>query len=446
MELEFEIVSYHRLSPEQVSKKRVCDGMTFGRSEKSDWHLPDPEKVVSGTHARIERQGQEYMIYDLSTNGLYINRAVEALGKDKSYQLCDGDLLAFGDYEISVSLLNPLPEASREKGAASGTTAPAQSQAATPLSSVAPPVGSGIAVGSVLADTLAAGEPQVAQSQVSLPEVQTDLNDHFSLPQAAIPKEWELELLGKTAPAEPKASADGGHFSQAGQPAEAVDTIMENDTGQVTARTETANAVKGNNKKHLGATSPPGLQAFVKGLGISPQVLPKELSDELLYQMGQAMQLLLSGLMDSLRSRASLKHEFRVNQTTFQQQENNPLKFSASIDDVFENLFLRSSKSFLSSKRAISDAFDDIRKHDIALTAGTVGAIEGVLSQLDPEVIASRDFRPSPLDKIVPGQKQLRYWKIYQSLHQDLVQEQAGRGGVLSDDFIRAYDKKIKSL
>ena len=140
------------------------------------------------------------------------------------------------------------------------------------------------------------------------------------------------------------------------------------------------------------------------------------------------MQLLLCGLMDSLRSRSSLKHEFRVNQTTFQQQENNPLKFSASVDDVFENLFLRRSKSFLSSKRAITEAFDDIRKHDIALTAGTLGAIEGVLNQLAPEAITSRDFNASPLDKVLPGQKQLRYWKMYQSLHQDLVQEQAGQG------------------
>ncbi|WDE01174.1 type VI secretion system-associated FHA domain protein TagH [Thalassomonas actiniarum] len=440
MELEFEIVSYHRLSPEQVTKKRVRDGITFGRSEKNDWHLPDPEKVVSGTHARIERQGQGFVIYDLSTNGLYINRAVEALGKDKAYLLCDGDLLAFGDYEISVSLLEQAFESSFEKGTVS--------QAETPVPPPVTPVGSGIAVGSVFGETLATNEHELPKSQLALPEVQTELDDHFSLPQAAIPKEWELELLGKTAPAQEQ-EPGGGHFSTAEQPiaaAEPVSTIMANDTGQVAAKAETATAVKANNKKNHTASSPAGLQAFVKGLGISPQVLPQELSDELLYQMGQAMQLLLAGLMDSLRSRASLKHEFRVNQTTFQQQENNPLKFSASVDDVFENLFLRSSKSFLSSKRAISEAFDDIRKHDIALTAGTVGAIEGVLSQLDPEVIASRDFRPSPLDKIVPGQKQLRYWKIYQSLHQDLVQEQAGQGGVLSDDFIRAYDKKIKSL
>ncbi|WP_281558728.1 type VI secretion system-associated FHA domain protein TagH [Thalassomonas sp. RHCl1] len=441
MELEFEIVSYHRLSPEQVTKKRVRDGITFGRSEKNDWHLPDPEKVVSGTHARIERQGQGFVIYDLSTNGLYINRAVEALGKDKAYLLCDGDLLAFGDYEISVSLLEQAAEHIFEKEAAA--------QAETPVSAPATPVGSGIAVGSVFGETLQTSEQKAVNSQVALPEVQTELDDHFSLPQAAIPKEWELELLGKTASGQGEESGTSGHFSKAEQAipaAEPVSTRMADDTGQVAAKAEASTAVKGSNNKNHTASSPAGLQAFVKGLGISPEVLPQELSDELLYQMGQAMQLLLAGLMDSLRSRASLKHEFRVNQTTFQQQENNPLKFSASIDDVFENLFLRSSKSFLSSKRAISEAFDDIRKHDIALTAGTVGAIEGVLSQLDPEVIASRDFRPSPLDKIVPGQKQLRYWKIYQSLHQDLVQEQAGQGGVLSDDFIRAYDKKIKSL
>ncbi|WDE03297.1 type VI secretion system-associated FHA domain protein TagH [Thalassomonas viridans] len=435
MELELEIVSYHRLSPEQVSKNRVREGITFGRSEKNDWHLPDPEKVVSGTHARIERLGQEFVIYDLSTNGLYINRSVEALGKDNKYRLCDGDLLAFGDYEIKVSLL---AQAQEQAGLSQTDATPAPLE----IKVAAAPQDNGIAVGSVFADNQ--GTDKVAQHQAVLPEISNDLNDHFSLPQAEIPKEWALELLEKTSPAEPGGSRDFSPAQQTIAGIESVNKAMGNGGRQVSGQAQTSTEV--NEKKDVTAYSAGELQAFIKGLGISPDVLPEKLGEEQLYQMGQAMQLLLSGLMEALRGRASLKHEFRVNQTTFQQQENNPLKFSASIDDVFENLFLRRSKSFLSSQRAITQAFDDIRKHDIALTAGTLGAIEGVLSQLDPEVIASRDYRASPLDKLVPGQKQLRYWKIYQSLHQDLMQEQAGQGGVLSDDFIRAYDEKIKSL
>jgi len=132
---------------------------------------------------------------------------------------------------------------------------------------------------------------------------------------------------------------------------------------------------------------------------------------------------------------------------TFQQQENNPLKFSANIDDVFQNLFLRKSASFLSSQQAISEAFNDGRKHDAALTAGTLGAIRGLLNQLDPESIESKTQSQSLADMLVPGQKQMRHWKLYKSLHSDLKHEfMQDSAAALSDDFVKAYDNKIKTL
>jgi type VI secretion system protein ImpI len=60
MELLLEIVSYHRLSPEQVITKDVTETLTLGRSDVCDWHMPDPEKVVSGTHARITKRSDDF--------------------------------------------------------------------------------------------------------------------------------------------------------------------------------------------------------------------------------------------------------------------------------------------------------------------------------------------------------------------------------------------------
>ena len=170
MELVFEIISYHRLSPEQLSQKVVRESMTFGRSEKSDWHLPDPEKVVSNTHGRIEKTAQGFVLYDLSTNGLYINRAVEALGIDNHYLLMDGDLLAFGDYEITVKLLT-------QQGAQSNDPEPE-----TATTQVIPQVNGIIA--SRLFDDSVESRPK---SRPLIPSVTNDLNDHFIPPQLAIP-------------------------------------------------------------------------------------------------------------------------------------------------------------------------------------------------------------------------------------------------------------------
>ena len=125
------------------------------------------------------------------TNGLYINRSVEALGKEKKYQLCDGDLLAFGDYEISVTLLDEQP--------AMAPSAQAQTQESAPTGYQ----GKGIAVNSLFEENPTGRDEKQEPGQPPLSHVQQGLDDHFSLPQASIPKEWELELLGKTAQGEP---------------------------------------------------------------------------------------------------------------------------------------------------------------------------------------------------------------------------------------------------
>ncbi len=422
MELILEIVSYHRLSPEQNSKISIHNTLSFGRSKTNGWHLPDPEKVVSGSHARIEKLADGFYIYDLSTNGLYINRAVEALGQTHSHKLSQGDLLTFGDYEVSVTLL---------------------SKAATKLGTSPPPA---TAVTERIANTVPTEgiSPSALFGDVPLkpntPIVTNDLNDHFDVPQA-IPAEWDANFLG--------------HNTIAASLAETI----ENPTVKQEIKTPTASPlhhvgnfpIQPTRKVPVPSTSSSvvntGINSFIKGLGISKSIMPEHFSDELLYEMGQGMQQMLMGLVESLRTRTALKNEFRINQTTFQQQENNPLKFSATIDDVFQNLFLKRSASFLPSTEAITEAFNDVIKHDVALTAGTLGAIKGIFSQLDPIEIEKKDLKNSVFDQVIPGQKQLRYWRIYQNLHQDLVSEIMTHGSsALSDDFVRSYDKKINSL
>jgi type VI secretion system protein ImpI len=426
MELIFEIVSYHRLSPEQTSKKSINESITFGRSESNDWHLPDPEKVVSGTHAKIERKSNNFFIYDLSTNGLYINRSVEALGLDNPHKLLEGDLLTFGDYEVAVSFITT------DKP----TTAADNSDNLFNNKQVAvdiyPPEVQGFNSANLVGNSATTSNEQ---HDIMPPVISNDLNDHFEVPQA-IPEEWDVDFLNGN----PDESNNPPMTSFEEVPVKNIEIESEKKSEQ----SGFAQLIDSNDNARVNATS---FDAFIDGLGLSVETLPDTFSDKLMYELGQGMQLMLLGLMESLRNRSTLKNEYRINQTTFQQQENNPLKFSASIDDVFQNLFLRRSSSFLPADKAISEAFNDTKKHDIALTAGTLGAIKGILSQLDPLEIESRDLKESLLDQVLPGQRQLRYWKMYQSLHKDMGNDIASQGSsALSDEFVRAYDKKIKSL
>ncbi|WP_028865932.1 type VI secretion system-associated FHA domain protein TagH [Psychromonas aquimarina] len=437
MQVNFKIVSYHRLSPEQVSEISVEQNALFGRSDSNDWYLPDPEKVVSGTHVEVVKEADGFYLYDRSTNGVYINRSVEALG-DKKHKLCSGDLLSIGDYEIAAELSGE----SKDSLVNTGTFNSPSVNVDTPAPAAAEPA-------SFLAHDLL--QTEALNNAAALPAVNNDLNDHFCAP-ASIPEEWDLNLLVN--------NTDTSVSRPQIKPAPQKNDHMVSPVAprQVSSEPAPAAAEPVNNTAALQPPREPHqvspvnhtnspMDEFLKGLGISKNIAAAALPDEIYFELGQSMNLMLLGLIKSLRTRASLKNEFKINQTTFQQQENNPLKFSATIDDVFQNLYLHRSSSFLSSKSAIDEAFNDTENHDKALVAGTLGALQGLLEQLDPERIRENNYQEHYLDKIIPKNKPARNWNMFLQLHENLKDEISTHGSsALTDDFVKAYDQTIKSL
>ena len=79
-------------------------GGTIGRAHDNDWVLPDPDRYLSAHHARVKFRDGAYHLIDTSSNGVFINDRVEALGRRASYVLRDGDLLRLGSYQIAVAI------------------------------------------------------------------------------------------------------------------------------------------------------------------------------------------------------------------------------------------------------------------------------------------------------------------------------------------------------
>ncbi|MBU2968417.1 type VI secretion system-associated FHA domain protein TagH [Pseudoalteromonas sp. C2R02] len=420
MELELEIVSYHRLSPEQVCKKKFTGSATLGRAEKNDWYLPDPEKVVSGCHAKIENKDGDFYIHDTSTNGLYINRSVEALGQGTSHRLKTDDLLTFGDYEVKVISIEHV----KTKVDNTPNIPPVAHEIDTMLS-------------------IKTNNDFQQTNKTQTPKFDGQINDDFSVPNASIPEEWDFGLIKDPNTTERLSSdVDLQQVSHevASSPAKSDISINAPIERKQTNEHEKVGSLTSGDNYDL-------LKSFLNGIGCQNNI-EKDLTSEMMFELGESLNLLLAGVMKTLRQRAEIKNDFRINQTTFQQTENNPLKFSASIDDVMQNLFLRRSSSFLSAKSAITEAFNDTQNHEKSLINGTQGAVEGLLKQLDPEHIAQRDFDgQNVLEKMIPNQKPAKYWKLYSLLHADIkhcLNKQQSQ--VWHDDFVAAYDKKIKSL
>src|SRR5450759_2820617 len=105
MTLRLSVVSEHviRLG-ERSTKVFGVHGGTIGRGTDNAWILPDPERYLSGKHARIDFRAGSYVLVDTSSNGTYVNGSQVPLGKYHDYLLKDGDYVRLGEYELLVSI------------------------------------------------------------------------------------------------------------------------------------------------------------------------------------------------------------------------------------------------------------------------------------------------------------------------------------------------------
>lgn len=83
------------------------DGAVVGRSRNCDWHLPDPANIVSSRHAEIRRDGETWLLKDISTNGTFLNGAGERLTGE--HRIADGDVFRIGPYEVAASVKAEAP-------------------------------------------------------------------------------------------------------------------------------------------------------------------------------------------------------------------------------------------------------------------------------------------------------------------------------------------------
>jgi len=75
-----------------------ADHVLIGRSSNCDWNLPDPGNTVSSRHCEIRRDGDSWLLKDISTNGTYLNESADRLADE--HRIAEGDLIRIGPYEL----------------------------------------------------------------------------------------------------------------------------------------------------------------------------------------------------------------------------------------------------------------------------------------------------------------------------------------------------------
>ena len=183
-------------------------------------------------------------------------------------------------------------------------------------------------------------------------------------------------------------------------------------------------------------------RSFLEGAGLQGV----DVSPELARNFGEILCVVIGGLMDILRARERVKDEFRLRVTTFKATDNNPLKFSANVEDALHNLLVKRNPAYLDPVAAFEDAFRDLRNHQVAILAGIRAAYEGMLARFDPEKLQA-EFDRQKKGKFLGGPAKLKYWDLYGERFRDRLRDaDSCFRDLFGDEFAKAYEQQLARL
>lgn len=185
------------------------------------------------------------------------------------------------------------------------------------------------------------------------------------------------------------------------------------------------------------------LEAFCDGARIDRSSFIGEDSSELMMRLGALYRQVVDDLGLLLGDRAALKDTLKLDRTTISARDNNPLKWAAP-ERVAVDLLKEKDTGFLKGAEAMRASFEDLRRHNASVIAGSTAAIEFVLRELSPEAVEGSQQKSQPLGFLSRGDAQ---WKNYQARHKLLADDLAHNGlGQIGGASRQAYQHTLASL
>jgi type VI secretion system protein len=416
MALRLRVVSEHAIRlGEKSTKVFGVHGGTIGRATDNEWILPDPERYLSGKHARVDFRAGTYVLVDTSSNGTYVNGAQVPLGKYHDYQLKDGDYVRLGEYELLVSIdkSNDFPPEESAIVAYDGQT---------PSSAVTKSTANDLGADLDLSQLLEPSDLVTADSGVHP-------RDAYG---QALPRDAEPPMQTR---AELEADAAGTPWHMMTRP------------------------LKVEGAKAVGLPTPPvrapnpvlfdgdfdvGLTAFCRGAGIDPLTISIETRAAALQLGGQLLREAVLGLMDLNQSRNEFRNRFRIPPPASDGPES-PLNFSRGVDEALVRL-LTTTSTRAGSVEAIRQNFRELKAQNSATLSATRAAFEEFLGRVDPKELEER-FERGTKRGVFGSQNKAKFWELYAEMFAGLVQRPAdGFPHLFTETFAKAFEVKMRAL
>jgi type VI secretion system FHA domain protein len=451
-----------------ASRRKVfgVEGGSIGRLPDNDWVLADP--YVSGRHAIVRFIDGKFYIEDTSRNGVFVNSTDERIVRGRPHPINSGDRILIDPYEIEAQIAaddrpaansrapidNPFLVPEEPFGDSSLEPVPVDPLDALNLHSEKPvpkgPSGPELAGGSPLWSHYA--PPSVELPPAAEPEA----------PHELIPANWldssisiapavDNRRQASAPPASPQPpSAPQPPPASASPPASALSPppAPPSVSSQRPPAPPPPAPDRGRAEPAHRDTPAPASENSVSALLRAAGLNNPAVSPDMARDLGTIFRVVVSGVMDVLKARQQTKDQFGLGMTTFKRADNNPLKFSADVDDALHNLFVKQQNTtYLGPVDAFEDAFEDMRNHQIAMLVGVRVAFEAMLSEFHPDHLQEQFDRQVKKGALVSMPARLRYWELYREWIHDMVRDaDTSFRELFGDEFARAYEEQLRRL
>ena len=144
-----------------------------------------------------------------------------------------------------------------------------------------------------------------------------------------------------------------------------------------------------------------------------------------------------------LEARARAKTQLGAQGTSLEFDGNNPLKFARAPEKAIAQLLNPPERGFMSSDRAIEDAFRDLQAHQMATLQAMQGAgFAAPWPGFSPQAIRERAEHRGVLAKIMPNAREATLWETYEREFEGVAQGSAEAFmDVFAKEFRQAYEK-----
>lgn len=491
------VLSYNGVPVEGLAARFDELGGTIGRADNNHLVLPDPERTISRVHARVVFRSRGYAIVDNGSNPISVNDTVLGTGRETLLQ--PGDQIQIGGYVLKVSApaaaaTDPFADLFGDAAIGLAAPAPAAAPAFAPVSAPVPvrPLTQTLSPGYIPDDWNPFAADDTPTSTPLLPDASASLGpadtldslfglsgapaggDPFGAPSGSVPDHVsELNtpmprvrpVVPPLAPVRPSVPPPGAVFSwdtselpelpgrvaapsaaSAGMASGSAPAAVPEATKKEAPRpvpSAPATPAVAHPPAHAEAVL---LAALLEGLD-APNLRLEALTPELMRLVGQLLRESMRGTLELLLARTALKREMRAEMTMIVSRENNPLKFSPSVEVALQHLLAAPAPGFMPPGPAVRDAFNDLRAHQLGVMAGMNAALQGVLQRFDPQRLESKLTHRSAISSLIPSMRKARLWELFQELFSQLSSEaEDDFEELFGQEFVLAYEAQLDRL